>query len=97
LFPLYGPYRNSLRLQRAATEEITQNKPAAAVFIPNRLFLLAGSEQFFTPWSYSYLRTNYRTDAYLALDPGGEVQTVPGSVLPAGYQMMASLLVRKSP
>ncbi|HWX23241.1 MAG TPA: glycosyltransferase family 39 protein [Candidatus Binatia bacterium] len=100
LFPLYGPYRDARQMQSAAAEEVERNRPATAVFMPNRLFLLPGSEQFFTRWAFSYLRSNFRADSLLTVDSNGAIQllTAPEGQqpsLPKGQQMMASLLIRK--
>ncbi len=100
LFPLYGPYRDARRKQMAAAEEVTRAQPAAALFMPNVLFLLPGSDQYFSQWSYSYLRENFLPDTYLTLDRAGVVHVVcvagqPQAPLPVNHQMIGSLLARK--
>ena len=79
LFPLYGPYRNAQERQMAAAREISLNRPAAAVWFPNNLFFLPGSEQFFTGWTQSYLRENFRIDAYFTANQDGTTDIITGT------------------
>lgn len=76
LFPLYGPYSDAKARQIAAAGEIARNEPAAALYLPNDLFLAPGSEPYFTRWSQSYLRDNFRVDTYEAFNRAGDVQIV---------------------
>ena len=69
LFPLYGPYHDALDKQKATAEEITANHPAAALYLPNQQFDMPGSEQYFTHWSQTYLKANFRADTYLTTGP----------------------------
>ncbi len=99
LNPLYGPYADALPQQQAAAEEITANKPAAAISYPNRLFRLPGSELYFTRWSDAYLRENFHTDAHLVIDPGGELEIMPavGDQPPAlapGQRLLGGMFLR---
>jgi hypothetical protein len=64
LNPLYG------RRQQAAVQEILRHQPKAIVVLPNNVFFLPGTEQFFTRWAESYAST-FRRDAYIAVDPSG--------------------------
>jgi hypothetical protein len=80
LFPLYGPYRDIREKQMAAAEEISRNRPAAAAaYLPNDLFSMPGSEQFFTQWSRSYLRENFRVVEYLTLNEDGSIRINTGT------------------
>src|SRR4029077_2037035 len=55
LFPLYGPYRDAKEKQMAVVQEITTNRPAALLFLPNGLFFMPGTEQFLTQWTRAEL------------------------------------------
>jgi hypothetical protein len=76
LFPLYGPYSDAKEKQMAAADEITKNTPAAALFLPNQLFFMPGSEQYFTHWTQDYLTQNFRMDSCLAVDQTGATVVV---------------------
>jgi len=71
LFPLYGPYRDALEKQRASAAEVMTAKPAAAVYLPNNLFFLPGTEQFFTNWTNRYLAENFYPDSFPTMDSAG--------------------------
>jgi len=76
-FPLYGPYRDIKQKQIAAAQEIASTKPAAALYYPLQLFSLPGTEQYLTDWTKSYLRDNFRGEAYLTIDDSGAGHLVP--------------------
>ena len=100
LFPLYGPYRNARERQMAATREISLNQPAAAVWFPNQLFFLPGSEQFFTEWTQSYLRENFRIDAYFTANHDGTTDIITGTgrqepSAPDGQAVISATFLRK--
>jgi len=102
LFPLYGPYSDARERQIAAADEITSNAPAAALYLPNRLFFTPDSEQYFTQWSLNYISQNFRMDSCLAFDKTGAavvVTDVPNQKASAidGLKVFGSLDVRKSP
>ncbi len=102
LFPLYGPYSDAKAKQIAAANEIVSNAPAAALYLPNNLFFAPESEQYFTHWSQSWLRDNFRVDTYQAYDRAGNVEIVtdvphqkPSAL--DGLRVFGELDVRKSP
>jgi hypothetical protein len=102
LFPLYGPYRNALERQMATTREISLNQPAAVVSYPNKLFFRPGSEQFFTEWFWSYLKENFRIDAYFIANQNGTahilLDTGNGETpVPDGRTVYGAIFVRKNP
>ncbi len=68
LFPLFGPYADAREKQIATSLEITRAHPAAALYLPNRLFYVPGAESYLTTWSIDYLRTNFQVDRWLAVD-----------------------------
>ncbi len=92
LNPLYGPYADALQKQQAAADEVIANRPAAAITLPNRLFRMPGSEQYFTTWSDSYLRENFRPNAYLVID-SDLVKMV--NRVETGQRLLGGVLVRK--
>jgi hypothetical protein len=99
LFPLYGPYRDAREKQIAVTKEISLNQPAAAVYLANDLFFQPGSERFFTQWSQSYLRENFRADAYLTADQNGIAHIIPSSngqepSVPDGQRIIGATFVK---
>lgn len=102
LFPLYGPYPGAKIKQVATASEIVRNNPAAMLYLPNGLFFAPGSEQFFTRWSQSYLRNNFRVDTYQAFNRNGDVEIVtdvphqkPSAL--DGLRVFGELDIRKSP
>jgi 4-amino-4-deoxy-L-arabinose transferase-like glycosyltransferase len=102
LFPLYGPYAGVLEKQRATAQEIVDARPAAAFYLPNQLFFIGDSEQFFTNWSVAYLRYNYRADSYLTIDAFYVEHLLVGEggrepVVPPDQQAVGALLVRTTP
>jgi 4-amino-4-deoxy-L-arabinose transferase-like glycosyltransferase len=101
LFPLYGPYGNVREKQVATAAEIERAQPAAAVYLPNALFFVAGTNQYFTEWSLAYLQHNFYADTWLTEDEfgaarilkavkGGESDSVLGK-----QQLIGAILVRK--
>jgi 4-amino-4-deoxy-L-arabinose transferase-like glycosyltransferase len=100
LFPLYGPYHDALAKQAEAADEVLRNRPAAAVYLPNNLFTIPGSEQYFTRWSRQYLEASFRSDTYLTVDPSGAPRLITGAgggqpPLPAGHRLIGAALARK--
>lgn len=99
LFPLYGPYRDAREKQAAAAREVADARPAAALYLPNLLFTLPGSEQYFTEWSRTYLQEQFRSEAYLTVGPFGKPAVIgrigaDGPPLPAGHRIIGAVLVR---
>ncbi len=100
LFPLYGPYGNAREKQIAAAEEIQRAEPSTAAYFPNLLFFMAGTDQYFTEWSLSYLQTNFYVDTWLEADQSGGAQLVEATSdtdsdsFRAGEQMIGAILVR---
>jgi hypothetical protein len=101
LFPLYGPYKSAGERQMAAAKEIERAQPLAAVYLPNALFFVSGTDQFFTQWSLSYLQDNFYADTWLIAGElgaarilkavkGGESDSVLGK-----QQLIGAILVRK--
>jgi hypothetical protein len=76
LFPLYGPYRDALNKQIATANEISENQPAAALYQANGLFFIPGSEQYFTQWSRSYLKDNFRADTYMIMGSSNNIRFI---------------------
>jgi hypothetical protein len=103
LFPLYGPYGNVHNKQIAAATEIEHAQPSTAVYLPNVLFFVSGTDQYFAEWSVSYLKDNFYTDTWLTADEFGathilQVTTDGGSdSFPAGQQLIGAILMRKPP
>ncbi len=100
LYPLYGPYRGVLDKQRAAARQIELNQPAAAAYIPNAILLNSGTEQFFTRWTETYLRENFRGDGSITRDAAGAgcfLTSTDGKhfPIPQGHQMIGALFVRQ--
>jgi 4-amino-4-deoxy-L-arabinose transferase-like glycosyltransferase len=101
LFPLYGPYGNAREKQMAAATEIERARPSAAVYMPNALFFVSGTDQYFTQWSLWYLHDNFYPDAQLIADEFGaaRVENVASGetmdFFPTGQQIMGVILVRK--
>jgi 4-amino-4-deoxy-L-arabinose transferase-like glycosyltransferase len=102
LFPLYGPYDDAPEKQMAAATEIERAKPSTAVYLPNALFFVSGTGQYFTQWTMSFLRDNFYADTWLATDESGaagilKATTGESDSVPAGQQLIGAILVRKSP
>jgi 4-amino-4-deoxy-L-arabinose transferase-like glycosyltransferase len=95
LFPLYGPYRNALEKQKEAVDEILRAQPSAAVYLPNNLFFAPGTEQHFTRWSVSYLKTDFYPDALLTKDSAGTPHIVSAPSPPPGQRVLGTILVKK--
>lgn len=95
LFPLYGPYRNALEKQKAASDEILRAQPSAAVYLPNNLFFAPGSEQYFTRWSLSYLKKDFDADTLLTKDASGTPHIVSAPSPPPGQRVLGAILVKK--
>ena len=102
LFPLYGPYGNAREKQMAVAAEIERAKPSTAVYLPNALFFVAGTDQYFTQWSSFYLQDNFYTDTWLTADKFGAVRIEKvangekSDSLAAGQQLIGAILVRKT-
>jgi 4-amino-4-deoxy-L-arabinose transferase-like glycosyltransferase len=101
LFPLYGPYRDALDKQTATANEITANRPAAALYCPGQMFFVPGSEQYFTGWSQSYLRSNFQVDTCLTLDPAENDHLYTGvgnqvPYVPDGQRIVGLLFKRRA-
>jgi hypothetical protein len=101
LFPLYGPYGNVRERQMAAVSEIERAQPATAVYLPNALFFVSGTDQYFTQRSMSYLQENFYADTWLIADQFGNTRIVtaasgeePDSFRP-DQQLIGAILVRK--
>jgi len=103
LFPLYGPYGNVHEKQIAAATEVEQAQPSTAVYLPNALFFVSGTDQYFTEWSVSYLKENFYTDTWLTADQFGATRILQVTTdgrsdsFPAGQQPIGAILVRKPP
>jgi hypothetical protein len=101
LFPLYGPYGKAREKQIAAAAEIERALPSTAVYLPNALFFVAGTDQYFTEWSLSYLQENFYTDTWLTADEFGAARILNAAnngnfdSFPTGEQLIAAILVRK--
>jgi hypothetical protein len=101
LFPLYGPYRDARQQQEATAREVMQNSPKVVAYFPNGLFYKPGTEQFFSQWTESYLRENFRPDVYVTRNlagaaqftraPAGQAEFVP----PPAEQLVGIIFVRK--
>lgn len=97
LFPLYGPYSDARAKQIETAGEIVAHQPAAALYLPNGLFLLPGTEQFFTQWSKDYLHENFHADTYLSLGKSNTAHFIPPDQftnLPDKQQIAGELMVR---
>jgi hypothetical protein len=97
LFPLFGPYADAREKQVAASIEIERARPAAAFYLPNRLFHLPGSDPFFTSWGLDYLGRNFQADRWLVADVGGTRYILPATNgAKAPREIVGELLVRKA-
>jgi len=99
LFPLYGPYQDAREKQVATAKEVALSRPAAAVYIPNRLFSMPETEQYFTQWAKSYLQQDFSVSAYLTVDQLNHVHFVPPvdvqrEAVPADRRTFGALLIR---
>jgi dolichyl-phosphate-mannose-protein mannosyltransferase len=101
LFPLYGPYGNTREKQMAAALEVERAQPSTAVYLPNALFFVPGTDQYFTEWSLSYLRDNFYPDTWLTADEVGPARILKAATgaesdgFPTEQQLIAAILVRK--
>jgi hypothetical protein len=101
LFPLYGPYKSAGERQMAAAKEIERAQPLAAVYLPNALFFVSGTDQFFTQWSLSYLQDNFYADTWLIAGELGAARTLKATTdsgpdaLSTERKLIGALLVRK--
>jgi hypothetical protein len=101
LFPLYGLYGRVHEKQNSAAMEVERAKPPTAVYLPNALFFVSGTDQYFTQWSMSFLKENFYADTWLIGDQfgGARIERVgaggePDS-LAAGQRLIGAILVRK--
>jgi hypothetical protein len=73
----------------------------AAVYLPNALFFVSGTDQFFTQWSLSYLQDDFYTDTWLTADELGAARILKATTdsgpdpLLTGRKLIGVLLVRK--
>ncbi len=101
LFPLYGRYGNAREKQMAAAAEIERARPSTAVNMPNAMFFVSGTDQFFTEWSLSYLQDNFYTETWLIAGEFGaaRIMTAPANgnfdSFPTEEQLIGAILVRK--
>ena len=101
LFPLYGPYGSVREKQTAAAIEIEHARPSTAVYLPNALFFVSGTDRYFTQWSMSYLQENFYADTWLIADEfsAARIESVAfgreADPLTAGEQLIGAILVRK--
>jgi hypothetical protein len=101
LFPLFGPYGSVREKQTAAAMEIEHARPSTAVYLPNALFFVSGTDQYFTQWSMSYLQENFYADTWLIAYEFSEARmerAAPGRAadpLGAGQQFIGAILVRE--
>jgi len=101
LFPLYGPYRTARERQIATAAEIERTEPATTVYMPNALFFVSGTDQYFTEWSLSYMQRNFYPDTWLITDEFGVARILDAAAngnfnsFPAREQLIAAILVRK--
>jgi hypothetical protein len=101
LFPLYGRYSNTREKQMAAATEVEDAQPSTAVYLPNALFFVAGTDQYFTEWSLSYLQDNFYTATWLTADEFGAARILKVATggksdsFPTGQQLIGAILVRK--
>lgn len=102
LFPLYGPYRNAREKQQTTAQEVAKNAPAIVAYFPNGLFYKAGTEQFFSQWTESFLREHFRPDVYVTRDLTGAAQFTKAAdgqtefVARPGEQLLGIIFVRRS-
>lgn len=100
LFPLYGPYGNVREKQIAAAAEVERVEPPTAVYMPNMLFFMSGTDQYFTQWALSYIQRNFYVDTWLKADESGSAEVMETTTdtksqsFPAGEQMIGAILVR---
>ena len=59
LFPLYGRYGNAREKQLAAAAEIERANPPTAVYFPNALFFISGTDQYSTGLDSLLHRTEF--------------------------------------
>jgi 4-amino-4-deoxy-L-arabinose transferase-like glycosyltransferase len=101
LFPLYGPYSNTREKQITAVREVESAQPSTAVYLPNALFFVSGTDQYFTEWSLSYLQDNFYIDTSLSADEFGAARIVKSASgeksdsLARGEELIGAILVRK--
>ncbi len=101
LFPLYGPYSNTRDKQITAVREVERAQPSTAVYLPNALFFVSGTDQYFTEWSLSYLQDNFYTDTWLTADEFGAARFLKvasgekSDSFATGQQLIGAILVRK--
>jgi len=100
LMPLYGPYADALKKQGEAVDEITLSRPTAAGYLPNSLFNMPGSEQYFTRWTLGYLKKDFRIDTYLVVGLSGALRFLPAvgdqqPTLLAGEGVFGAMFLRK--
>jgi hypothetical protein len=96
LFPLFGPYADSREKQVAASLEIAAARPAAACFLPNKLFFLPGAEKYLADWTFDYLHTNFQADRWVTTNAAGFYQVlsaIKGAAAPSNT--MGELMVRR--
>jgi hypothetical protein len=85
----------------AVAAEIERAKPSTAVYLPNALFFVAGTDQYFTRWSSFYLQDNFYTDTWLTADKFGAARIEKAAngeksdSLAVGQQLIGAILVRK--
>lgn len=101
LIPLYGPYKDARIRQMLTAGEVADARPAAALYLPNNLFFMPGTEQFLTGWTRSYLQTNFNPSVYLTVDPEGNGRLISSGDTqaladPPGQQIAGMLGVRKA-
>jgi hypothetical protein len=92
LFPLYGPYQDAHEKQVATAKEVALSRPAAAIYIPNQLFSMPDTEQYFTQWAQSYMQQDFTVESYLTVDQLSHVRLEP----PADVQREAVLPNRRT-
>jgi 4-amino-4-deoxy-L-arabinose transferase-like glycosyltransferase len=102
LFPLYGPYGRAHEKQTTAAMEVEHARPSTAVYLPNALFFVSDTDQYFTQWSISYLQENFYTDTWLIADEFRHarverITTDEPDSLAAGQRLVGAILVRKLP
>lgn len=101
LFPLYGPYGGVHEKQTTAAMEVEHSRPSTAVYLPNALFFVSDTDQYFTQWSISYLQENFYADTWLTADEFGNarvervtIDSEPDS-FSNGQRLVGAILVRK--
>jgi hypothetical protein len=101
LFPLYGPYSNTHERQVAAAQEVERAHPSTVVYLPNALFFVSETDQYFTEWSFFYLRDNFYLDTSLTAEESGAVridrvtENAKTDSLATERQLIGAILVRK--